>query len=98
MFEDPVPPDRGPPEPVNKGERGSGVIFALVVIALILAIIFFYLTREAREDRRAEAVTRAASVVDDAARAMGDTAKTAADRLRDQDDKDRLRLKIVHAD
>lgn len=98
MFEDPVPPDRGQPEPVNQGERGSGVIFALVVIALILAIIFFYLTRAAREDRHAEAMTRAASAVDDAARAVGDTAKAAADRLRDEGDKDRLRLKIVHLD
>ena len=58
--------------------RGSGVVFALVALALILAIGFFYLTNDRRDDRQAEAVT-----VDDAAKLVGDAAKNAADKLRD---------------
>ncbi|ASY43208.1 MAG: hypothetical protein ACOY4N_10170 [Pseudomonadota bacterium] len=63
--------------------RGSGVVFALVALALILAIGFFYLTNDRRDDRQAEAVTSAAQSVDDAAKLVGDAAKNAADKLRD---------------
>lgn len=77
--------DRPPPNIVIERSRGSGVIFALVAIALILAIGFFYLTNERREDRQADKVTKAAGSLDDAARAMGDAAKNAADKLRDKD-------------
>ncbi|MBV2146912.1 hypothetical protein KRZ98_01215 [Sphingobium sp. AS12] len=62
--------------------RGSGVVFALVALALILAIGFFYLTNDRRDDRQAEAVTGAAQSVDDAAKMVGDAAKDAADKLR----------------
>ncbi|WHO40409.1 hypothetical protein PMI04_007395 [Sphingobium sp. AP49] len=70
--------DRGVDRPAGNG----GLIFALVAIALILAIGFFYLTNERREDRRADAVTHAADSVDNAARIVGDAAKNAADDLR----------------
>lgn len=73
-----------PPVQVNIVERsrGSGVVFALVALALILAIGFFYLTNDRRDDRQAEAVTGAAQSVDDAAKMVGDAAKDAADKLR----------------
>jgi len=64
--------------------RGSGVIFALVAIALILAITFFYLTKE-REDRESRIITEAAESADSAARVVGNAAHEAADRLRQQD-------------
>ncbi|WP_022681196.1 hypothetical protein [Sphingobium bisphenolivorans] len=62
---------------------GSGIIFALVAIALILAIAFFYVTKD-RGDNRADTVTNAAESADSAARVVGDAAKNAADELRDR--------------
>lgn len=80
---------RRPAEPhkvVGDKTRGNGgIVFALVAIALILAIGFFYLTNERREDRRADAVTKAAGSVDDAARIVGDAAKDAARDLHNND-------------
>ena len=61
--------------------RGSGVIFALVAIALILAIGFFYLTKE-REDRQDRVVTEAVESADSAARVVENAAQEAADKLR----------------
>ena len=83
MVDDPVRPDDPPPH-ISKVERsqGSGVVFALVALALVLAIGFFYVTNERRDDRSADAVTRAAGSVDDAAKVVGDAAKNAADTLR----------------
>ncbi|MDR7155430.1 CHASE3 domain sensor protein [Sphingobium xenophagum] len=62
--------------------RGSGLTFALVAIALILAIGFFYLTNDNRRDKRADAVTNTAKSVDDAARVIEKAARNAADGLR----------------
>ncbi|MDV5822659.1 hypothetical protein [Sphingobium naphthae] len=72
------PPSPPPPEPP---QSNSGVILALVAIALILAISFFYLTNERRQDRQADAVTDAAASADNAVQAMGDAARNAADDL-----------------
>ncbi|WP_298401279.1 hypothetical protein [Sphingobium sp.] len=84
MADDPflAQEDPAPYKSVAERSRGSGVVFALVVLALILAIGFFYLTSDRREDRQADAVTEAAGSVDDAARVIGDAAKNAADTLR----------------
>ena len=71
------PPSPSPPEPP---QSNSGVILALVAIALILAISFFYLTNE-RRHRQADAVTDAAASADNAVQAMGDAARNAADDL-----------------
>jgi len=62
--------------------RRGGMVFALVALALVLAIGFFYMTTERRADRAADKVTRAAGTVDDAARVVSEAAKNAADRLR----------------
>lgn len=67
---------------VVRKSQGSGVIFAVVALALILAIAFFYMTNERRQDRQADKVTRAAGAVDDAARIVGEAAHNAADVLR----------------
>lgn len=96
MVSDPArrddPPVHGNPVHANpehvsvmERPRGGGVVFALVALALLLAIGFFYLTNDRREDRAAEAVTQAAGSVDDAARIVGDAAKNAADKLRNDD-------------
>ena len=61
--------------------RGTGVIFALVAIALILAITFFYLTKE-REEKESRVITEAAESADSAARVVGNAAQDAANRLR----------------
>lgn len=86
MGYDPGQRDPQPPPPIVERSRGSGVVFALVALALILAIGFFYLTNDERGDRQADAVTRAAGSVDDATRAVGDAARNAADTLRHKAD------------
>lgn len=98
MTDDPVRRDTDAADHVDRDSGGSGVVFAIVAIALILAIIFFYLTSDARDDRRSEAVTKAAGTLDDAARHVGDAAREAADGLRDKGDKNRVRLNLIRAD
>jgi uncharacterized protein HemX len=79
------PQDQERPKEMIQAERlrGSGVIFALVSIALILAIGFFYLTKE-REDKQSRVVTEAVESADSAARVIENAAQDAADRLRQQ--------------
>ncbi|NIJ16172.1 hypothetical protein [Sphingobium vermicomposti] len=60
--------------------RGSGLIFFLIAIALILAIGFFYLTKD-RENEQGRNVTEAAASADDAVRLVGDAADNAAGQL-----------------
>lgn len=78
MVNDPIRQD----DPPVERSQGSGVVFALVALALVLAIGFFYLTNDGRDDRRADAVTEAADSVDRAASRAGEAAKNAADSLR----------------
>ncbi|WP_066698116.1 hypothetical protein [Sphingobium amiense] len=61
---------------------GSGTTFFLVALAVILAIVFFYMTKDAREDRRADAVTEAAASVDNATARVGSAAQNVARDLR----------------
>lgn len=83
MVDDPIRQDDPPVEAkLIERSQGSGVVFALVALALVLAIGFFYLTNEGRDDRRADAVTRAADSVDRAASRAGDAAQNAANSLR----------------
>ncbi|QGP78748.1 hypothetical protein [Sphingobium sp. CAP-1] len=86
MGDEPERRNDDPPNYISVVERsrGSGVVFALVVLALILAIGFFYLTNDRRDDRRVDAVTQAAGSVDDAAKVVGDAARNAADTLRNE--------------
>lgn len=97
MTDDPARRDSEPGDFVDKG-GGSGVVFALVTVALILAIIFFYLTRDAREDRRSDAVTKAAGALDEAARRVGDAASETADRLREKGDNNQIGLTQVRTE
>ncbi|OAN53611.1 MULTISPECIES: hypothetical protein [unclassified Sphingobium] len=85
MVEDPFASQepQGRREPPMRS-HGSGLVFALVALALLLAIAFFYLTNDRREDRRADKVTEAAGAVDDAAGVVGDAARNAADTLRNR--------------
>lgn len=77
-------PHRDSAEPVSGRSRGSLIIFVLVAIALILAIGFFYMTKD-QNDRPADALTTTAESADSAAHVVGNAAKSAADRLRNQD-------------
>ncbi|GLV25013.1 hypothetical protein [Sphingobium sp. Cam5-1] len=63
--------------------RGSTVIFAIVAIALILAIGFFYLTKE-RENRVGDTLIEAADSPDSAAHVIGDAAQNEAARLNNR--------------
>ncbi len=76
------PPSAVPSPPVT---RGTGIIGLLIALALILAIGFFYMTNDHRRDRQADAVTDAATAMDDAARIVSTAAKNAADSLRKRD-------------
>ncbi len=63
MVDDPIRQDDPPVEAkLIERSQGSGVVFALVALALVLAIGFFYLTNEGRDDRRADAVGHEARV------------------------------------
>ncbi|QUT04694.1 hypothetical protein KFK14_16845 [Sphingobium phenoxybenzoativorans] len=72
------------PLPLNAQSRlhGNGVIIAIVAIALILAIGFFYVASERRDDARSNAAIGAAEAVDQAARNVGDATKKAAEKLQ----------------
>nr|WP_150290419.1 hypothetical protein [Sphingobium estronivorans] len=72
------------PFPVAGRSRGSMIIFVLVAIALILAIGFFYITKE-RSDRRADAASEAVESPDSAARLVSNAAKNAADAIQKRD-------------
>ncbi|WP_375196909.1 hypothetical protein [Sphingobium sp.] len=76
---DPLEPD----PPVDR-PRGSLVIFLLVAIALILAIGFFYMTKD-RNDNQADALIDSANSADSAVHVVGDAARNAADTLRKRD-------------
>lgn len=80
-----LPPERHQPDDMTQAgqSRGTGVIFALVAIALILAIAFFYLTRES-EVKESQAITEAAESDDSAARVVQDAAHEAARDVRRQ--------------
>lgn len=78
-----LPAERGRPDDMTQAgqSRGTGVIFALVAIALTLAIAFFYLTRES-EVRESRAITEAAETDDSAARLVEDAAHDAVRAVR----------------
>jgi hypothetical protein len=83
MVHDPLRQDDLPAHaPMAERSHGSGLVFTLVALALVLAIGFFYVTNESRDDRRADAVTQAADSVDRAASRAGDAARNAADSPR----------------
>lgn len=73
------PLDREQRDPMieTQRSRGSTVIFAIVAIALILAIGFFYLTKE-RENRVGDTLIEAADSPDSAAHVVGDAAQNEA--------------------
>jgi len=62
--------------------RGSGLIIAIIGIAVILAVAFFYISAERREDARANAAIGAAEAVDSAALNVGDATQKAAEKLQ----------------
>ena len=80
------PPDRERRDQMieTQRSRGSTVIFAIVAIALILAIGFFYLTKE-RENRVGDTLIEAADSPDSAAHVIGDAAQNEAARLNNRD-------------
>lgn len=62
---------------------GMGVIFAILMVALIAVVAFFLVTQNRREDVKAQAVTDAAQSVGSAADSIGDAAKDAAKKVGD---------------
>ena len=86
MVEDGRPgepiPDGEPSDDMNEIEqsRGTGLIFVLVALALILAIGFFYMTKDHEPDQ-GRVLTEAAESADSAARVVSDAAHKAANRF-----------------
>ncbi len=67
-----------------KPHHGQGLTVALIIMALILAISFFYMTKGSVQDDQADKITHAADSVDRAAKAVGDAAVNSADNLKNQ--------------
>ncbi|WP_176591418.1 hypothetical protein [Sphingobium sp. EM0848] len=83
--ESPIPfKDANEPTPVAGRSRGSFIIFVLVAIALILAIGFFYATKD-NTDRQADALNAVTEAPDSAARVVSNAAKNAADAIQNRD-------------
>ncbi|MFZ2998420.1 hypothetical protein [Sphingobium sp.] len=68
-----------------RASKGSGIVFFLVSLSLVLAIAFFYMTKEVREDNRADAMVQAVAAVGDQAAHIGESARKAGNRLLDKD-------------
>lgn len=64
------------------GQRSSAIIFAIVAIALLLAIGFFYLAGNRHEDRPVDTANNAALSLDDAARTVENAARNAVQPAR----------------
>jgi uncharacterized protein HemX len=71
--------------PLADRPRGRGVVVALILVAVILAVAFFYMTKESRQDEQADKINHAAESVDRAAKAVGDAARNTADKLKDEE-------------
>lgn len=71
-----------PEDCLARQARRRGLVFTLIAVALLLAISFFYLTNQQRDDRVADDVTQAASSADNAVISISDAAKNAADAMR----------------
>jgi uncharacterized protein HemX len=71
-------PPEEPPWPGRSG--GSGLIFVLVALALILAIGFFYITKQ-REKNQDRTAIEGVESVDSAARVVGNAAGNMANQL-----------------
>ena len=88
----PLPPSRHSSTPVddrplNCHRRRGGMVFVIVAMALLLAIGFFFLTNQRREDAQSRAITDAAETVDNGIRSIGDAAQSAMEKLRDREPK-----------
>lgn len=57
--------------------KGTGLIFVLIALALILAIGFFYMTKD-REPGQGTVITEVTEPADSAVRVVGDAAENAA--------------------
>ncbi len=71
--------------PLCRQRRSSGVVLAIVAIALLLAIGFFFFAERRSDSREDTALTNAAQTVDDGARSIGDAASHTLERLRNND-------------
>ena len=72
------PPDSEDDLNDMEASRGTGLIFVLVALALILAIAFFYITKDRQSDQ-GRVLTEAAESADSAARVVSNAAHNAAD-------------------
>lgn len=69
------------PDDPQRGGGEGGIIFALLAIALLLAIAFLYLTDRRRADHVSEKAVDAAIAVGNGAQAVGDAARNTAEEL-----------------
>ncbi|MBB3983477.1 hypothetical protein GGR44_003168 [Sphingobium fontiphilum] len=66
----------------EQGASEGGIIFALLAIALLLAIAFLFLTDRRRADHVSETAVDAAIAVGNGAQAVGDAARNRAEEWR----------------
>ena len=66
---------------IERRGSGMGVIFAIILVALVAVVAVFMITRNNREDAKADAVTSAAQSVGKAADKVGDAASQAAKKM-----------------
>lgn len=71
---------------IERRSTGTGLMLGMIVIiALIAAIAYFLLEKDAREQKQADAVISAAQSVDDAAKDAGTAIDEAAKRIVPKD-------------
>jgi uncharacterized protein HemX len=82
----PQSPSGDPDRPVHvsivEHRGGNGVILAIVLLALVLAVGFFYLVNAKEEHDRSQAIISAADSVDRAAERVGDAVKSGAENMK----------------
>ena len=66
---------------VESRGSGMGVIFAIILVALIAVVAVFMITQNNREDAKADAITGAADSVGAAADKVGDAASEAVKKI-----------------
>lgn len=78
--------NRRPSVTIVEHRGGNGVVMGIIAIALVLAIGFFLLVSDKRQDAQTQAAIDAAQSVDRAAQKMGDAAAEAARKMRDSNE------------
>lgn len=67
---------------IERRSGGSAVIIGIIGLALLLAVGYFLLVNDSREDAKSDAAIGASQSIDRAASSVGDAAQDAGDKLK----------------